>query len=108
MAWYTLYCKPKKENQVNAYLQSKQVTTYYPTLKIKPNKPHASHLRGYFPRYVFIETDLSRVGENALRWIPGTVGLVEFGGEPAVVPETFIADLRRRIAAIEKAGGFGH
>jgi transcriptional antiterminator RfaH len=44
---------------------------------------------------------------GALQWIPGAVELVKFGGEPAIVPDDVILALKRRIAAIEAAGGIG-
>lgn len=103
--WYTLYSKPHKEAQLEKYLQSNRITTFYPTLKVNPVNPRAARIRSFFPRYLFVQADVAQVGLGALQWIPGAVGLISFGGEPAIVPDAFIAELRRRIGQIEAAGG---
>ena len=103
--WYTIYCKPRKELQVANYLRSNNIEVYHPTLRVKPVNPRASKIRPYFPRYLFVHCDLESTGVSALKWTPGAVGLVEFGGQPAVVPDVFIHTLRKRIAEVEAAGG---
>ena len=105
VCWYTLHTHPHKESQVVQYLQSNNIVTFYPTLKVKPVNPRASRVRGFFPRYLFVQADLDEVGLNGLQWIPGAVGLVSFGGEPAIVPDAFIHELKRRLARIEQSGG---
>src|SRR5690606_21249936 len=105
VCWYTLHTHPHKESQVVQYLQSNNIVTFYPTLKVKPVNPRSSRVRGFFPRYLFVQADLDEVGLNGLQWIPGAVGLVSFGGEPAVVPDAFIHELKRRIDRIEQSGG---
>jgi len=47
------------------------------------------------------------VGQSAINWVPGVVRLVNFGGEPAVVPEAVIEHIKRRSAEMEKSGEFG-
>lgn len=103
--WYTVFCKPCKDFQVANYLQSNDIKVYHPTLKVKPVNPRASKIQSYFPRYLFICADLDQIGISALKWTPGSVGLVEFDSKPAIVPDPFIKDLRNRIAEIEAAGG---
>ncbi len=103
--WYTLYSKPHKEAQLERYLQSNSITTFYPKLKVNPVNPRASRIRAFFPRYMFVNVDIEEWGLNALQWIPGAVGLVTFGSEPAIVPDAFIAELRQRVMQIEMAGG---
>jgi transcriptional antiterminator RfaH len=105
VCWYTLHTHPHRELQVVRYLHSNHILTFYPTLKVKPVNPRSSHTRGFFPRYLFVQADLAAVGLNGLQWIPGAVGLVSFGGEPAVVTDAFIHELNRRVARIEQAGG---
>jgi len=103
--WYTLFSKPRKEAQIESYLKSKGVVTFYPTLKIDPVNPRAARTRGFFPRYLFIQVDLEEVGISGLEWIPGAVGLVQFGGVPAPVPDQFIEELQWRLVQIERVGG---
>src|SRR5690606_26477149 len=103
--WYMLHTHLHKVFHVVQYLQSHNIVTFFPTLKVKSVIPRASRVRGFFPRYLFVQADLDEVGLNGLQWIPGAVGLVSFGGEPAVVPDAFIHELKRRIARIEQSGG---
>lgn len=103
--WYTLYSHPHKEVQIVQYLRANGITTFYPTLKVNPVNPRAARIRGFFPRYLFVQADVAQVGLGALQWIPGAVGLISFGGEPAIVPDAFIAELRQRVMQIEMAGG---
>ena len=42
-----------------------------------------------------IHTDLEETGINKFRWLPGAIGLVEFGGIPAVVPTNLINRLQQ-------------
>jgi len=104
-AWYVLHSKPHKEQQVNAYLRTQGFETFYPTLRVQPINPRASKIRPYFPRYLFVRADLDEVGISALQWVPGAIGLVEFDGYVAPVPDSVVHELKRRVAAIEAAGG---
>lgn len=103
--WYALFSKPRKEAQVESYLRASGIETFYPTLNVRPVNPRAARTRGFFPRYLFIHADLDAVGVTVLDFIPGAVGLVQFGGQPSVVPDAFIHELRQRLRRIEQAGG---
>jgi transcriptional antiterminator RfaH len=102
-SWYVLRIKPHKERSVHQLLQSKDIRVYFPALKVEPTNPRAAKIRPYFPGYMFVHIDLDEEGENALRWTPGTTGLVRFGGVPATVPENLIQELKKRLARIEAA-----
>lgn len=104
-AWYVLHSKPHKESQLNAFLQWQGIETFYPTLHVTPVNPRASKIRPYFPRYLFVHVDLEVVGVSTLKWAPGAVRLIEFGGHPATVPAHLICQLKQRLASIEAAGG---
>jgi transcription elongation factor/antiterminator RfaH len=104
-SWYVLHSKPHKENQINAYLQSQNLETFYPTLRVQPINPRSSKIRPYFPGYLFVRADLEATGLSALQWIPGAVGLVSFDGQPGTVPDHVIRELRQRVEQIEAAGG---
>ena len=93
--------KPHKERSVCRLLGARELKVYFPTIAVEPKNPRAAKERAYFPGYLFVNVDLADLGENALRWTPGTRGLVRFGGEPAVVPEGLIQELRRRLAELE-------
>jgi transcriptional antiterminator RfaH len=103
--WYVLHCKPHKENQVHAYLQAQGFEVFYPTMRVQPTNPRASKIRPYFPRYIFVNTDLKTVGMSALQWIPNAIGLVCCDHQAVPVAPNVIYELRCRIEQIEAVGG---
>jgi transcriptional antiterminator RfaH len=104
-AWYVIQSKPHKENQLSSYLETQGFEVFYPTIEVKPVNPRSSKIRPYFPRYMFVRTDLEEVGISALQWVPGAIGLVQFQGYAAPVPDNVIIEIRRRMAGIQAAGG---
>ena len=103
--WYVLHVKPHKERPVYRILEAKHVQVYYPALKVKPVNPRARKERPFFPGYIFVYLDLEETGVNVLQWTEGTHGLVQFGGEPAVVSEYLVFELRSRLDQIQAEGG---
>ena len=103
--WYALHVKPDKERPVYQILRAKDKVAYLPALKVEPVNPRARKERPYFPGYIFVFLDLDKEGPNVLRWTEGTYGLVQFGGEPAIVPENLIQELRSYLDKINAAGG---
>lgn len=103
--WYVLRVKPHKERSVCEQLKLRELDVYFPVLKVNPVNPRAARERPYFPGYMFVKLDLAEMGANALRWAPGTHGLVAFGGQPAQVPPNLIQGITSRLAAIEASGG---
>jgi len=103
--WYVIRSKPRRERFVAEQLASQGMEVFFPAVKVHPINPRAARERAYFPSYLFAHVDLAEVGLTKLRWLPAAVGLLEFGGEPAVVPEVLIVQLRRRVASIQAAGG---
>jgi transcriptional antiterminator RfaH len=59
----------------------------------------------YFPGYLFVHVDLNVVSESSLRWIPGEIGLVCFGGEPAYVSDAILHAIRTHVDEINAEGG---
>ncbi|MCL4870643.1 MAG: hypothetical protein KJ063_16905 [Anaerolineae bacterium] len=103
--WYALRVKPHKERFVREWLEGQKMTLFAPHVQVQPKNPRAAKERPYFPGYLFVQADLQQLGENAFQWVPGTVGLVSFGGQPAVVPDQLIRELRQRIEQIRASGG---
>jgi transcriptional antiterminator RfaH len=54
---------------------------------------------------MFVHVDLEKVGISTFQWMPHSIGLVSFGGEPAHVPENLINTLQKRVDQINEAGG---
>ena len=103
--WYALRSKPHKENLLWEQLRFREIDTFYPRLRVHTVNPRARRVRPYFPGYVFVRVDLEQVTLSSLQWIPGAVGLVSFGEQPAWVPDDLVAAIRRRVDAVNLAGG---
>jgi transcription antitermination factor NusG len=103
--WYALRSKPRKEEVVWKQIRSQGFEVYYPRLRVNPVNPRSRKLRPYFPGYLFVFADLDDVGVSVFQWMPHSIGLVSFGGEPAAVPENLIHALRKRVDEISAAGG---
>lgn len=105
MQWHALRSKPRKEITLWRQLQSRQVENFFPAIRVNPVNPRSSHVRPYFPGYMFVRTDLEREGQSKFNFMPYSIGLVSFGGEAAKVPADFILALKKRMAEIAEAGG---
>lgn len=103
--WYALHSKPRKEEVVWRQIKDQGFEVFYPQLRVNPVNPRARKLRPYFPGYLFVYADLEIVGQSTFQWMPHSTGLVNFGGEPATVPEHLIAAIRKRVEEISAAGG---
>jgi transcription antitermination factor NusG len=103
--WYALRSKPRKEDAVWRQLRSESIEVFYPRIRVNPVNPRSRKIRPYFPSYMFVFLDLDEVGLSRFQWMPHTLGLITYGGEPAIVPENLIFELRRRVDEIAAAGG---
>jgi transcriptional antiterminator RfaH len=103
--WYALRSKPRKEEVVWRQVLSHDLEAFYPRLRVHPVNPRSRKLKPYFPGYLFVYADLEEVGHSLFQWMPHSLGLVSFGGEPASVPPNLINELRKRVEAINAAGG---
>jgi transcription antitermination factor NusG len=103
--WYAMHVKPHKERAVYQLLVADDVEVFFPSLKVKPVNPRSAKERAYFPGYLFIRTDLAKVGTDAYRWLPGAHGLVKVGGETAVVQGTLIDEIKAHLQTIQVTGG---
>jgi transcriptional antiterminator RfaH len=95
--------KPNKEEFLCSQLAASEIETFYPRLRVKPANPRARVVRPYFPGYMFVNVDLEKVGTNSLHWMPGALGLVFYGSEPAPVQEELINAIRNRVEAANQA-----
>lgn len=104
--WYVVRSKPNRERVVAEQLRREGWETFFPTARVHAaTGPRSAREKSYFPGYLFVRVDLAAVGISKLRWIPAGLGLLEFGGVPANVADSFIFALKRRIAEIQAAGG---
>lgn len=105
LKWYALRSKPRKEDVVWRQLKDKGYEVFYPRLRTNPVNPRAKKIRPYFPGYMFVRTDIHSVGVSTFQWMPHTLGLVSFGGEPVDVPEVLIHAIAQRVKEIADSGG---
>lgn len=103
--WYALRCKPRKEDAVWRQVVNQGIEAYYPRLRVNPVNPRARKMKPYFPGYMFVQVNLVEIGLSVFKWMPHTLGLVSFGGEPAAVPDHLIEGIRQRLDQINAAGG---
>jgi transcription antitermination factor NusG len=92
--WYVLHSKPNKEDFVVQQLSINNIDAYYPYLKVQPANPRSRKTKPYLPGYLFVNADLDTVGTSLLKWIPGAIGLVDFGGVLASVPDQLVQAIR--------------
>jgi len=95
--WYAIRSRPNKEEFLARQLDAHDINVYYPRLRIAPVNPRARKIRPYFPGYLFVHVDLEIINISSLQWMPGAVGIVSFGGEPAVVPDSLIATIKKHV-----------
>jgi transcription elongation factor/antiterminator RfaH len=103
--WYVLHTKPHKERQLASLLHQQKVEAYLPQVRVWPANPRAARIRPYFPSYLFARMESGVVGSSRIQWMPGLQRVVEFGGQPAIVPDHFIQALKKRLDEIQAAGG---
>ncbi|MFN2196696.1 MAG: transcription termination/antitermination protein NusG [Anaerolineales bacterium] len=103
--WYAIRSKPRKEDIVWQQLRSRELEVFYPRVRVHPVNPRSKKVKPYFPGYMFVKADLDELGMSTFQWMPHTLGLVSFGGEPAYVPEELLTAIRKRIEEINAAGG---
>jgi transcriptional antiterminator RfaH len=96
-AWYAIHSQPHKEDLLANQLHAYGIEVFYPNLIVKPKNPRSKKNRPYFPGYMFVRSDLDAIGITTFQRMPYATGLVEFGGEPAVVPDILIAALQKHI-----------
>jgi transcriptional antiterminator RfaH len=101
LQWYALRSKPRKEDVVWRLVSTRGFEVFYPRLRIKPVNPRARKVQPYFPGYMFIRVDLEKSGISSFQWMEHTAGLVSFGGEPAIVPDSLIHAIQNRVQEVE-------
>ncbi len=102
MPWYVMHSKPNKEEFLYDQLRIRNIETYYPCIKVNPVNPRSRKRKPYFPGYLFVRANLETIGTSTLQWTPGTLGLVDFGGELATVPDEVLETIRHQVERINE------
>ena len=96
--WYVVCCKPRQEAVAEENLLRQGFHVYLPRIRITKRRggQWVDAVEALFPRYAFIQIDPSQRSTAPIRSTRGAVGLVRFGGQPAVVPDAVIDALLQR------------
>lgn len=95
--WYVIQSHPNKEQMLFKQLELLEIEVFFPRIRVKPVNPRSRKIRPYFPGYLFIHTDPNSTETSTLKWIPHSKGIVSFGGEASIVPDTLINALKYKI-----------
>lgn len=96
--WYAVFCKPRQEAVAEENLLRQGFHVHLPRIRTRQRRrgQWVDAVEALFPRYLFIRIDPLQRSTAPVRSTLGVVGLVRFGGEPAVVPEAVMDALLRR------------
>ena len=96
--WYAVCCKPRQEAVAEENLLRQGFHVHLPRIRIRQRRrgQWIDAVEVLFPRYIFIRVDPARRSTASIRSTRGVVGLVRFGGQPAVVPDAVMDALRQR------------
>lgn len=95
--WLCVHTRPRKEGGAVQYCrESLGLDTYYPRLKrLKTIRRVKRWIVGpLFPRYFFCRLNLSQ-SFRAVQYAPQVIGVVGFGGRPALVDDAIIDQLKQ-------------
>ncbi|MCE5181749.1 MAG: transcription/translation regulatory transformer protein RfaH [Anaerolineaceae bacterium] len=96
--WYAICCKPRQELIAQENLLRQGFHVYLPRIQIRKRRrgKWVDTIEPLFPRYLFIRVDPNRHSTAPVRSTRGAIGLVRFGGQPAVAPDRVIEALLQR------------
>jgi transcriptional antiterminator RfaH len=100
-SWYVIQSHPNKEQLLFKQIVLLGIEVFYPKIKVKPVNPRSRKIRPYFPGYLFIRTEPEMIGTSTIKWMPHSKGIVAFGGEPSIVPESLIHALKQKVGDSE-------
>jgi transcription elongation factor/antiterminator RfaH len=100
--WYVMQSKPRQEAFLCEQLFTHKIEAYLPSIRLKPANPRSKKEQPFFPGYLFIHVDLEKFSLSDLRWMPGTIGIVCYGGEPAYVADKVIQAIQEHIDATRR------
>lgn len=97
-AWHVVNCKPRQEAVAEEHLRRQGFKVYLPRIETRQRRNGAWHegAQALFPRYLFVRVNRFQQSVAPIRSTRGAIGLVRFGGEPAVVPDEVLADIHAR------------
>lgn len=95
-SWYCVHTKPKCEHIAASVLRMHEgMETYCPRIRFQRSTRRGKvwFVEALFPSYFFARFDLAR-SLRAVKHSQNVLRVVEFGGQPAVIPDETITSLR--------------
>jgi len=99
--WFVLRSKPNKEDLLYKQMQAYGIEAYLPQIKVNPVNSRARKTRPFFSGYLFVKLDLQSTGFSLLQWMPYSLGLVNFGGNPSSIPDELIHIIQKQTSDIQ-------
>jgi transcription antitermination factor NusG len=101
--WYVLACTPRKERVIYHQLRDRGFDVYYPYIVVRTQNPNTLKIEPYFPGYMFIRVDLSKIALTTFQWMPMTEGLVCVADTPAFIPDRIVHAIHRNLWRMNSA-----
>jgi transcriptional antiterminator RfaH len=98
--WYVMHSKPRKEAFLCEQLLVHGIEAYLAAVRVDPVNPRARKMQPFFPGYLFIHVDLEQISISDLRWMPGAIGVVSYGGEPAYVTDGLVRAIQHQVECV--------
>ncbi len=105
--WYPLRTRARCEHMADSALRKAGFEVFFPIVEI----PRPLARKGevpLFPGYLFVHHDFETETGDSPGYLPGILGWVRFGDTVPAVPDDVIAELARRVGAINTTGGLWH
>ncbi len=101
--WFAIYTRSRYEKKIVIKLQEQGYEAWLPLLKTMRQWSDRKKMveAPLFNSYVFIHTDVLKV-RSIISKIEGAVYIVSFSGQPAVIPDKQIEDLKLLLNSSEK------
>lgn len=97
-AWFVVQTKQNQERKAESSLVSQGVECYLPVVE-QPAIQYRNKFHGdiLFPRYLFAFFDPEVIHTTKVKNTRGVAGIVNFGGVPAILSKSQMADIRKEI-----------
>lgn len=97
-AWFVVRAKTGAEERAVWHLNNQGFETYLPRYRkqVRHARKTSTVLKPLFPGYVFVNMDLGRQRWRSVNGTMGVISLVQFGDEPAPLPQAMIDAIRAR------------
>ena len=99
--WYALRSKPNFEFIVYSQLMDRNIETYLPWINVDPVNPRSNRKKPYFPGYMFVNGEIGDLYAKRIGLLRGVIGLVNFDGIPAPIPEGLIDIIKRHVTQVK-------